>query len=137
MLGRRYISRQAATLIKFARSVSNPELSAALIEKAAALKSQLDQHPTDQDIAPSAPDVQAEPRATQVDRKLNAIELIVDGYISLKDRQALQDLKAHRELLASELKARNGWFDYSASIEEIEDEIAVIQTGLARLNSPN
>jgi hypothetical protein len=35
--------RQAATLLKFAKSTTNPELSAVLIEKAADLKSRVDE----------------------------------------------------------------------------------------------
>jgi hypothetical protein len=35
--------RQAATLLNFARSTANPELSAALIEKANDLKSRIDE----------------------------------------------------------------------------------------------
>ena len=39
VIGRLYFVRQAATLLKFAKSTANPELSAVLIEKAAELKS--------------------------------------------------------------------------------------------------
>ncbi len=42
MVGRSYFTRQATTLLKFARSTSNPDLAAVLIEKAADLKSQVD-----------------------------------------------------------------------------------------------
>ena len=53
--------RQAATLLKFARSTANPELSAVLIEKAAELKSRIDD--TDAvDNSLRAPDVEASGR---------------------------------------------------------------------------
>jgi hypothetical protein len=64
----------------------------------------------------------------------NAIELIVDGYVSLNDRGALDDLRMQRRKLAVDLKARTG-FDYQATIQQIEDDIVVIETGLARLDA--
>jgi hypothetical protein len=60
VIGRQYFVRQAATLIKFARSTNNPELSAVLIEKAADLKSQVDEAGA-ADKSPLAPDVEPEP----------------------------------------------------------------------------
>ena len=38
-----YFARQAATLLKFARSTANPELSAVLIEKAADLTARVNE----------------------------------------------------------------------------------------------
>ena len=43
VVGRNYFTRQAATLLKFAKSTSDPELAAALVEKASNLKSQSDE----------------------------------------------------------------------------------------------
>jgi len=58
VIGRQYFVRQAGTLLEFARATNDPELAAALIEKAADLKSQVD----DQEPAPEssalAPDVE-------------------------------------------------------------------------------
>jgi len=51
--------RQAATLLKFARSTANPELSAVLIEKAADLKSRMDESAA-RDRSLRAPDVEPE-----------------------------------------------------------------------------
>jgi hypothetical protein len=42
VLGRPYFTRQAAALLRFARSTSNPALAASLIERAADLKAQID-----------------------------------------------------------------------------------------------
>jgi hypothetical protein len=57
LLGRLYFARQAKTLLQFARSTSNPELAASLIERAARLKAQID---ADKRPSPSlrAPDVE-------------------------------------------------------------------------------
>jgi hypothetical protein len=58
VIGRRYFARQAATLLKFANSTTNPELAASLIEKAAALKSQVDETEPPPDQSPWPPDVE-------------------------------------------------------------------------------
>lgn len=59
VLGRPYFARQAKTLLQFAKSTSNPELAASLIERAARLKAQID---ADKRPSPSlrAPDVELE-----------------------------------------------------------------------------
>ena len=59
VLGRLYFARQATTLLKYARSTSNPELAASLVERAAKLKAQID---ADRRPSPSphAPDVEVE-----------------------------------------------------------------------------
>ena len=68
-------------------------------------------------------------------RMSEALELIVDGYVRLNDRRALAELKAHREDLISELRARKGWFDLSQSIRQIDEDIVQIDAGLARLDA--
>ncbi|MFK4581072.1 hypothetical protein [Bradyrhizobium ottawaense] len=62
-----------------------------------------------------------------------AIELIVDGYVSLNDRRALDDLRIQRRKLAVDLKARTD-FDCRTAIQQIEEDIIVIEAGLARLD---
>jgi hypothetical protein len=57
VVGRSYFTRQATTLLKFAKSTSNPDLAAVLIEKAADLKSQVDET-MPPDPSPLAPDVE-------------------------------------------------------------------------------
>lgn len=59
MIDRQYFVRQATTLLKFARSTANPELSAVLIEKAAELKSRVDGTGAP-DHSLQAPDVEPE-----------------------------------------------------------------------------
>lgn len=58
----------------------------------------------------------------------SAIELIVDGYARLKDRQSLEDLRMHR-------RARTG-FDCRSSIAQVEQDIAAIEAGLESLSGP-
>jgi hypothetical protein len=58
VVGRNYFTRQATILLKFARSTNDPQLAAALIEKAADLKSQLDAAMPPPDAGPQAPDVE-------------------------------------------------------------------------------
>jgi hypothetical protein len=57
VVGRNYFTRQAATLLKFAKSTSDPRLAAALVEKASNLKSQSDETGPP-DLSPQAPDVE-------------------------------------------------------------------------------
>ena len=57
VVGRSYFTRQATTLLKFAKSTKNPDLAAVLIEKAADLKSQIDET-MPPDPSPLAPDVE-------------------------------------------------------------------------------
>jgi hypothetical protein len=54
-----YFARQATTLLKYARSTSNPELAASLIERAADLKAQIDADGRPSP-SPQAPDVEVE-----------------------------------------------------------------------------
>ena len=57
MVGKQYLKRQATTLLKFAQSTTDPQMAAALVEKAVALKSQVDGSTTI-DRSPQAPDVE-------------------------------------------------------------------------------
>ncbi|MBR1086184.1 hypothetical protein JQ621_01700 [Bradyrhizobium manausense] len=64
----------------------------------------------------------------------NAIAQIVDAYVRLKNRRGLDELMMHRQRLAVDLKSRaSGSFDFSLSIDKIDEEIAIIEAGLARL----
>jgi hypothetical protein len=64
-----------------------------------------------------------------------AIRSIVDVYVRYGNRRALEDLMAHRRRLITGLRALTGTYDTSKPIAQIEDEIAVIDAGLAKLNS--
>jgi hypothetical protein len=59
VLGRPYFTRQAATLLKFAKQTSNPALAASLVERAADLKAQIDSD-NRPDASAAAPDVEIE-----------------------------------------------------------------------------
>jgi hypothetical protein len=61
-----------------------------------------------------------------------AIEQIVDAYVRLNNLQALNDLRAHRQRLAMNLLARTG-YDFSLPLLQVEEEIAIIEAGSARL----
>jgi len=62
MIGRRYWTRQAMTVLKFATLTKNPEFAAMLLEKAADLKSQVDDDTNPpKDVSPRAPDVEPFP----------------------------------------------------------------------------
>jgi hypothetical protein len=57
VLGRPYFTRQAATLLRFAKLTSNPALAASLVERAANLKAQVDADERP-DASAVAPDVE-------------------------------------------------------------------------------
>jgi hypothetical protein len=57
VIGKSYFVLQAATLLRFANSTQDPATAAALIEKAAALKSRSDRARLS-DLSPLAPDVE-------------------------------------------------------------------------------
>jgi hypothetical protein len=62
--GKQYLTRQATTLLKFAQSITDPQVAAALIEKAADLKTRIDEQDAS-DPGPRAPDVkQCTPRTS-------------------------------------------------------------------------
>ncbi|WP_234683694.1 hypothetical protein [Bradyrhizobium monzae] len=47
MAGREYLNRQAVTLLKFAQTTTDPVVAAGLVEKAADLKEQAEEHRED------------------------------------------------------------------------------------------
>jgi hypothetical protein len=60
-VGRQYVKRQAVMLLEFAKLTQDPKLAATLIERAANLKSELDQTTPPADMSPHAPDVEPSP----------------------------------------------------------------------------
>jgi hypothetical protein len=54
---RQYLTRQAATLLKFAKTTKDPNVAAGFLEKAVDLKSQVDETERP-DQSPRAPDVE-------------------------------------------------------------------------------
>jgi hypothetical protein len=61
-----------------------------------------------------------------------AIKKIVDTYVRLKNRRAIEDLLIHRRRLALDLKSRKG-YDFSRPIGQIDQEIAIIEAALELL----
>jgi hypothetical protein len=59
-------------------------------------------------------------------------KLIVDAYVSLKDREAIEELREHRKMLRKKLHASNG-IDVSSSMQLIESDLSEIEAGLVRL----
>jgi hypothetical protein len=64
-----------------------------------------------------------------------AIKGIVDTYVRLGNRRAIEDLLIHRRRLALDLRGRTG-YDFSRPIAQVEQEIAVIEAALETLSPP-
>ena len=63
-----------------------------------------------------------------------AMKMIVDGYVRLKDREALEELRNHRQRLRQQLRElRGGWLDASRSIQTFDAEVLVIESALEKL----
>ncbi|WP_082885055.1 hypothetical protein [Bradyrhizobium stylosanthis] len=62
----------------------------------------------------------------------HSVELIVNGYIRLRDRGALEDLLAHRRELLRQLRSVTG-IDPGQVAEQVTQEISVIEAGLATI----
>ncbi len=62
-----------------------------------------------------------------------AMELIVDGYVRANKRDALENLRLHRQRLAMEIRMRSSVFHFGGILEQIEEDIAFIEIGLGRL----
>ena len=65
----------------------------------------------------------------------SAIEQIVDTYVRLNNRRALDAMLMHRQRLAIGIKGR-GYHD-TLTGEKIDQDIAAIQTGLSRIIGTN
>ena len=68
---------------------------------------------------------------------MQPIQSIVDVYVRHGNHAALDGLMAHRGKLLTDLRmVMSSPYDVSSAMAEIEDDIAVIKAGLAKLNSP-
>ena len=61
-----------------------------------------------------------------------SVELIVEGYVKLNDRDALENILAHRHDLLRQLVAVTG-VDPQQAIAQVNEEITIIEAGLATL----
>ena len=66
---------------------------------------------------------------------MEPIRSIVHEYVRLRDRKALDDLRAHRRRLIAELRLLSWGYDMSKPTAQLQDEIAIIDAGLAKLNT--
>jgi hypothetical protein len=74
------------------------------------------------------------PRSVQY-RRMEPIGSIVAAYVRLRNRKALDDLRAHRGRLTAELKSLSGPYDASRVIAQLDNEIAIIEAGLSLLDT--
>jgi hypothetical protein len=58
VISRNYFTRQATTLLKFAQSTSDPNVASGLLDKAADLKSRVDETTRPADHGSQAPDIE-------------------------------------------------------------------------------
>lgn len=59
------------------------------------------------------------------------MKLIVEGYSSLKNREALEDLRAHRERLRNQLQEQSpGGVDTSLTIETLNEDLRIIEAAI-------
>ena len=64
-----------------------------------------------------------------------AMKLIVAGYIRLKDRKALEDMRLHRQRLRNDLRLSIGCLDIvGSSIRLFDADILAIEEGLRELD---
>lgn len=63
------------------------------------------------------------------------MELIVAGYVKVRDRRALADLLAHRRKMLGELQDVSG-INPANAVQAVQDEIAIIEAGLEELKPP-
>ena len=64
----------------------------------------------------------------------DAMSMIVDGLVTLKDRQALEDMREHRLRLREKLlQSRSRVFDPGTLVKLYETEVEMIETGLQKL----
>jgi hypothetical protein len=63
-----------------------------------------------------------------------AVRLIVDALVKLKDRQKIEELREHRRMLRRSLQDRvGGVFELDRTIETIDGDLSEIEAGLERL----
>jgi hypothetical protein len=63
-----------------------------------------------------------------------AIENIVAGYVTLKNRQALQDIREHRQRLLNEARMRAGsWVSVKSLSSVLQEEINIVDAAISEL----
>jgi hypothetical protein len=63
-----------------------------------------------------------------------AIENIVAGYVTLKNRQALEEIRAHRQRLLQNSRMHAGsWVSVKSLTSALEEEISIVDAALEGL----
>lgn len=63
-----------------------------------------------------------------------AIEQIVASYVTLKNRQALQEIRDHRQRLLHDSRMHSGsWVSVEGLNSVLQEEISVVDAGLSEL----
>jgi hypothetical protein len=67
-------------------------------------------------------------------RMSDALKLIVDCFVSLKNRRALEEMREHRQRLRESLQEKTGGcFDLSSTIRAFDSDIEIVEAGLTKL----
>ncbi len=63
-----------------------------------------------------------------------AIEHIVTGYSTLKNRKALEEIRDHRRRLLNENRMRsNSGLNFDSFRDELQEEISIVEAALSKL----
>lgn len=63
-----------------------------------------------------------------------SVRLIVDAYVRLKDREAIETIREHRQMLRRKLEASaSDWFDVVSSLRLMDSDLSEIEAGLSKL----
>ena len=63
-----------------------------------------------------------------------SVKLIVDALVCLKDREAIEKLREHRQTLRERLQRSNSdWFNTGSSIRLIDSDLSEIEAALSKL----
>ncbi|WP_298372449.1 hypothetical protein [uncultured Bradyrhizobium sp.] len=63
-----------------------------------------------------------------------SLKLIVEAYVGLNDREAIQGLREHWQTIRGRLLASSSqWFDTSSLVRLLDNDLNEIEAGLARL----
>ena len=61
-----------------------------------------------------------------------AIEHVVAGYSTLKNRKALEEIRDHRRRLLNEYRIRSSVFKFESIKDELQEEISIVEAALSR-----
>ena len=62
-----------------------------------------------------------------------AIDHIVAGYVTLKNRVALEEIRDHRLKLLNDNRMRSGPLRFESIIIQLQEELGAVEAGLNRL----